>query len=243
MKFCIAIPSRLDSSRLPNKPLANINGKPLIIRVIENCEKILNKRHIYVFTPDNGIIEILDKYSYQYIKTKKNFKTGTDRIAHYANKLNYPIIINVQGDEPCINPKDILRVVDFKSKNQNFIINCYTQIKKNEDPKNINLPKVLINNKNELIYMSRLPIPGVKKINSNTKPKYFKQVCIYGFNKKDLNTFKSIKKKPFFEFYEDIEILRFLSLNKKVLMVETKKNSIGVDDQKSLNLVRKIFNK
>ncbi len=229
MKILIIIPARFSSSRLPGKPLKKILGREMILRVLDKCKKVrMNNLKILVATDDKRIKKIVEKNHFHSIMTSKNCLTGTDRVAEVAKKYSANIFINVQGDEPLISPNDIKRIIKAKKKYPDHIICGYKKMTKGENPFNTNIPKVIFNNKKELIYISRGILPFSKTKKSLGKIKYFKQVCIYGFNKKDLELFKS-EKKSFIEDQEDIEIIRFLELNKKVLMVETKSNSYAVD--------------
>ena len=124
-----------------------------------------------------------------------------------SKKIKSNLIINVQGDEPLIKPTDIKKIIDKKKLFPNHVICGYDYISKSENPSNKNLPKVVINNKNELIYISRSKVPGSKKKISQNK--FYKQVCIYAFSFYQLKKFAKTKKGPI-ETKEDIEILRFI---------------------------------
>ena len=154
--------------------------------------------------------------------------TGTDRIAEATSQIDADIYLNVQGDEPIINPDDIIKIRDAKIENMKSIINGFCWISDNENPDNTNIPKLITNEKNELVYMSRLALPGSKKIESKPK-KFKKQVCIYAFTKNELISFNNFGRKSKLEEFEDIEILRFLELNKTILMIETESGSVAVD--------------
>ena len=117
----------------------------------------------------------------------------------------------------------------------------YDRINNFENPKSINLPKVVVNSKGELIYISRALVPGAKK--SNQKIKYYKQVCIYAFNKNQLKKFYNTKKKSETENIEDIEILRFFDLSEKIKMVKLNSNSVSVDEIKDVQKAEKILKK
>lgn len=171
--------------------------------------------------------------------TSKNCNTGTDRVAEVSKKIKADIYINVQGDEPTIKKKDIKKIISAKIKFPNHVVCGYTNLLENEKPTDINIPKVLINSNRDLIYMSRLPLPGKKNFKQKTKIKYFKQVCIYAFNKDELKKFKNFKKKSAIEIAEDIEILRFFEINKKIKMIKTTNNSIAVDQKKDIKKVEK----
>jgi len=228
MKRIGVIPARYKSSRFPGKPLVEIVGIPMIIRVAKIVSDALGKENTYVATEDNRIKIVVESYGYNVVMTPDNCLTGTDRVWEVAKKIKADIYLNIQGDEPLLNPLDILRIADEKEKFPNHVINGMIDIDSEEDPTNINLPKVLINKQNELIYMSRLPIPGIKDF-SKGNPIYKKQVCIYAFNYQELKKFGESSKKAEYEKYEDIEILRFFDFSIPIKMVETSTSSLAVD--------------
>lgn len=241
MKVIVVIPARFESSRFPGKPLAKIHGKELILRVIEKCEKVVNKKNIYVATDSLKIKNFILKNNYNCCMTGKKNLTGTDRVAEIAKKIKSDIYINVQGDEPLVSPNSIKKIINSKIKNFNKVICGYTKIKNFENKQNPNIPKVVFNSNEELLYISRSAIPGSKeKFSSHT---YFKQVCIYAYNKDELTTFKNCKKKSYLEDIEDIELLRFFELGKKIKMEKTVASSVAVDVPSDIKLVERILKK
>ncbi len=228
MKIIGVIPSRYDSSRFPGKPLVTLLGKPLVIWVAELTAKALHKQNVIVATEDTSIVEVVESYGFQAILTSKKALTGTDRICEVAQHIDADIYINVQGDEPLVNPDDILKILATKKRFPNEVINGISQIHPEENHNNVNLPKVVTTEDMKLLYMSRLPIPGSKSKEIKHKA-YWKQVCIYAFNKRELQAFGEFGRKSFLESIEDIEILRFLELNIPVRMVETSGSSYAVD--------------
>ncbi len=241
MKILIVIPARYKSTRLPGKPLKKILGKELILRVLEKCKKIKKKNiKIIVATDDSRIKKLVDKNGFNTILTSERCLTGTDRVAEVGKKIFADIYINVQGDEPLINKNDIMNIIKAKMKNPNHVICGYKKMEKNENPNNINIPKLIFNKKKELIYISRHSIPFLKNKNKKDKKIYYKQVCIYAFNRKELKMFYS-QKKGIIENNEDIEIIRFIELNKKILMVETKSKSYAVDTKDDIARIEKVL--
>jgi len=238
MTTSIIIPARFGSSRYRGKPLVKILGKEMVIRVADICKKIKDVK-VFVATDSKKIANVVKKYGYKYIFTSSNCLTGTDRVAEASKKIRSKIYVNVKGDEPTINPKDIMKVIKTKKKYPNHVICGYDKVHSFEKPSNINLPKVVVNSKGELIYISRALVPGAKK--SNQKIQYHKQVCIYAFNKKQLKKFSSMKKKSDTESIEDIEILRFFDLNEKIKMVKLNSNSVAVDEVKDVKKAEKIL--
>jgi 3-deoxy-manno-octulosonate cytidylyltransferase (CMP-KDO synthetase) len=227
MKTCVIIPARFNSSRFPGKPLVKLNGKEMILWVSEICAKAVNISNVFIATDDKRISDLVIKNGYQSIMTSSDLLTGTDRVAEAAKLLDYDIYVNVQGDEPLLEPKDILKAIELKKKYPEFVINSYCSLAANEDPNNLNIPKVVITDNSELIYISRAVIPKSKK--SNFELIFKKQVCIYSYNKNDLLKFLDYGKKSKVEKIEDIEILRFFELNIKIKMFEASKSSLAID--------------
>ena len=232
MSFNIVIPCRLKSSRLPEKPLKLINGMPLVFWTWKNCNKVVENNKIFIATDSNKIINVCKKFNINYILTSQKNLTGSDRVAEASNKLKSNTIINLQGDEPLINPNDIKKFINFALKNKNFVTNAYTKIKTKHEFFSSKVIKIIMNKEKNLLYMSRAGIP------LNKRREYtfgFKQVCIYGFPKKILCTyFGKNKKKSFFENIEDIEILRFLENNYSIKMLKVNDNILSIDTKKDL---------
>lgn len=228
MRSVVLIPARFGSSRYPGKPLVNLLGKPMILWVAELSAKAVGKNNVYIATEDSRIASVVQEAGFNAVMTTDDALTGTDRLAQAAEKIDADIYINVQGDEPLVNPIDILKIRDEKIKTPEFIINGFSWLNESEDPNSVNIPKVITNEKNEMIYMSRVALPGFKD-KKNAPKKYKKQVCIYAFTKQELMDFKNLNRKSELELSEDIEILRFLEINKKIRMVETNPGSLAVD--------------
>ena len=233
MKIAIVIPARFKSSRFPGKPLANILGKPLIIWVAQLCENAIGKKNVYIATDDSSIANVVERHGFKKIMTSSNCLTGTDRVAEASNKIDAEIIINVQGDEPLVDPEDIKKIIKEKKNNPNAVICGYSKITAPEKPEDLNICKVIFNENNNLIYASRAPLPGSK--DHINKPKnYFKQVCIYAFNRNELEKFFNYSRKSYLESFEDIEIIRFLEWGQEVRMIETSSSSIAVDNPEDI---------
>ena len=241
MNVSIVIPARYGSSRYRGKPLAKILGREMVLRVADICKKIVGLKNLYIATDSKLIEKVVLRAGYKVIITSKKCLTGTDRVAEASKKIKSNIIINVQGDEPTINPDDIRKIIKAKKKYFNHVICGYDKIHKFENPSSLNLPKVVVNSLNELIYISRALVPGAKKKTQNIQ--YHKQVCIYAFNKKQLNKFFSKKKKSETENIEDIEILRFFDLNEKIKMVKLNSDSVAVDEIQDIKKAEKLLKK
>ena len=235
-KACVVIPARYNSSRFPGKPLVNILEKPMILWVAELASTAVGREHVYVATESDLIKSVVESAGFNVLMTSDKCLTGTDRICEAAKFLDYEIIVNVQGDEPVLNPLDIVSCIKIKSTYVDSVINGYTCVGLNENPSNKNIPKVIFNESNHLVYMSRKALPGFKS-ETNAPKKFFKQVCIYGFNHNDLALFSSFGRKSHLETFEDIEILRFLEFPSPIMMFECSTGSLAVDVPSDVILV------
>ncbi|GAB6120617.1 3-deoxy-manno-octulosonate cytidylyltransferase [Dysgonomonas termitidis] len=240
-KIIGVIPARYKSSRFPGKPLALINGKPMIIYVAELTAKALGIENTYVATDDQRIFDSVTSFGFNVVMTSESCLTGTDRLWDFAQQIEADIYVNIQGDEPLLNPDDIKSIVNEKLKYPDYVINGMCSVLDDEDPKNINIPKVLTDKDKNLIYMSRLAIPGIKSESLSIKPIYKKQVCIYAFSYEELKAFGSETEKAYYEQFEDIEILRFFDLNIPIKMVETTGSTIAVDNPEDILAVERIL--
>ncbi|MBR9867927.1 MAG: 3-deoxy-manno-octulosonate cytidylyltransferase [Oceanospirillales bacterium] len=228
MKTIIVIPARYKSSRFPGKPLVKLADKPMIQWVAELSAKTVGIENVFIATDDKHIESSVHRMGYQVVMTSENCLTGTDRLAEVAKKVEADIYINVQGDEPLVDPEDILKIIDAKKANPNDVINGYAVIGANENPENINIPKVIFTEDKRMVYMSRNALPGFK--NDINKPtEYYKQVCIYAFSRQELLDYGAFGRKSKLEYSEDIEIIRYMEWGQTVRMVETRPGSLAVD--------------
>ena len=233
----VVIPARYKSSRFPGKPLAKIKGKEMILHVAEKAEQAIGKENVYIATENQLIANIVRKSGYKVIITSDSCLTGTDRIAEASKEINADIFVNVQGDEPMIDPEDIKKVIKLKKDNPNYVINCMSQLHKDEDSNDKKIPKIVCDLEDNLLYSSRNSIPTRK---SQDSKKIMKQVCIYAFSKSQLNKFYSLSKTPL-EFEEDIEIIRCLEKGMLVKMLKVDKVSYAVDYPEDIKIVEKVL--
>ncbi|RUP83082.1 3-deoxy-manno-octulosonate cytidylyltransferase [Alteromonas sp. KS69] len=237
----VVIPARFASSRYPGKPLVPLLGKPMIIWVAELSEKAVGKENVYIATDDTRIKDVVEAQGFNVVMTGKAL-TGTDRLAEAAQHIDADIIVNVQGDEPLADPQDILNIIAEKQACLGMVINGFCYLNESEDPRNINIPKVITTEDDKLVYMSRVALPGYKE-ESNAPTTYKKQVCIYAFTKEELKKYQDFGRKSELEHSEDIEILRFLELNVGIKMIETKPGSYAVDTPEDVAVVEAALTK
>lgn len=226
MKVALVIPARYKSSRFPGKPLVEIAGKPMIRRTWERCIQAVPAEQVYVATDDERIRRCCEEAGIQTVMTSGDCMTGTDRVYDASNQIDADLFVNVQGDEPVIDPDDIAKVVEASRVHPEMVINAMCPITVEADYTSVTIPKVVARPDGRLLYMSRGPIP------SNKEHRFIsamKQVCVYAFPKLALAAFASVPRRTPLEGLEDIEIIRFLELGYDVLMVEVSSSSIAVD--------------
>lgn len=214
----VVIPARLKSTRFPNKPLHKINGREMILHV---CDRVAPFYNCIVATPDHQIMDLVEQAGYKAIYTTE-CKTGTDRVAQVASMINADIYVNVQGDEPLVNIKDIEKVVNFKQIYYNTVVGSMTFMETNGP----DIVKVFLSGG----YLRNLTRKGTS---------VFRQCGIYAFNKEELEAFYNIdeqEKEAWLDAYEDIELMRFLELDIPVKMVDIK-GSKAVDRLKDIQKI------
>jgi len=226
MNYAIIIPARYESSRLPGKPLLDLDGIPMVVRTYRQCAKACPREKIYVATDDPRIEEVCGAYGIQSIRTSSNCLTGTDRVAECARRLDADVFINIQGDEPVFNPDDISRLIVAINQYPGEVLNGVCKIHEESQFRSVNTPKVVMRADNRLLYMSRAAIPTSKKQGFETA---WRQVCAYAFPRSALEAFIAQPVKTALEQIEDIEILRFLELGFEVRMIALSEDSIAVD--------------
>ena len=232
----IIIPARMDSSRFPNKVLVDINNFPMVIATANQVKDI---DRVVIATDSEEVVKVAKEYGYDAVMTSSEHKSGTDRINEAAQKLDIKddeILINVQADEPFIEPEVVQKVYDrvkkAKKSDEDFmIVSCYKKIDNfhADDP---NLVKVVLDVNQNAIYFSRSKIP----YNRGDIKSYFGHIGIYGFTKKSLNDFCSLPSAPI-EDIEKLEQLRAIYHDKKILMVEVDTQSVGIDTKEDLQRV------
>ncbi|MFJ3052278.1 3-deoxy-manno-octulosonate cytidylyltransferase [Pseudomonas nitroreducens] len=225
--YAVIIPARYQSSRLPGKPLVQLNGVPMIVRTYRQCLKACPAERIHVATDDDRIREVCEQHGISVLMTSSQCLTGTDRLAECAQQLDADIFINVQGDEPVFNPDDLRRMIEACRQWPGEVLNGYCAIDEEAQFRSTSTPKVVLRPDGRLLYMSRATIPGTK---SNEFVRGWRQVCLYAFPRESLAAFAACDGKTPLESLEDIEILRFLELGWEVRMLELSQDSIAVDN-------------
>ena len=236
----IIIPARLASTRFPQKVLADIGGLPMVVRT---AKKVQHLDRVVVAADDELIISTCQEHGIEAMLTSTTHKSGTDRINEAAKKLNLKdddIVINVQADEPFIEPEVVESLIKklkyLQKQNESFIMgSCYNAINA-QSAEDSNLVKVVLDDKDNAIYFSRSKIP----YNQGGGAKYFGHIGIYGFSKKSLNEFCQLKDAPI-EDIEKLEQLRAIYHQKKITMVKVTSTGFGIDTKEDLKRAVEIF--
>ena len=235
MKKVIIIPARLDSSRLPKKVLLDLKGKTVIQRVYEQCLKVKNVDEVYVATDSLEIKEVCETFTNQVIITKSTHQSGTDRIGEAVSAIACDIVINVQGDEPFIEPSLIEALVNSFSNSDISMSSAMSKINNIKDLQNTNVVKVVTDLHNNALFFSRSLIPfprDVKEISIANemlkKYQFYRHIGIYGYRKDFLLKFVNMEQ-SYLEKVEKLEQLRALENGFKIKMIETDSSLMGID--------------
>jgi 3-deoxy-manno-octulosonate cytidylyltransferase (CMP-KDO synthetase) len=239
------IPARYQSTRLPGKPLAIIGGKPMIQRVYEQCMQSSVLAGVVVATDDERIVEVVKGFGGNVVLTGAQHPSGTDRCFEAAQKMGLSeesVIINIQGDEPFINPKQIdLLATCFDDANTN-IATLVKRLTKMEELESVTTAKVVLDANSNAMYFSRSPIPFVRneqKENWLANYIFYKHIGIYGYKYKVLEQLVALKQTPL-ELAESLEQLRWLEQGFKIKVKITDYEAFAVDTPNDLEIANKM---
>ncbi len=236
------IPARYDSSRFPGKPLVDIDGKSMIQRVYEQCSKSISISKLIVATDDQRIADHVRLFGGNVTLTSNKHQSGTDRCAEVAD--NYPefdILINIQGDEPMINPDQIDLLCKCFENPQASIATLVKKIGSNDELFNENTPKVILNKNSEAILFSRTAIPflrGKAKENWIEQYTFYKHIGIYGFKTETLKILSNLPLSTL-ESAEALEQLRWIENGYRIHAAITDKESQAIDTPEDLEKLLK----
>ncbi len=225
--LAVVIPARFESSRFPGKPLVDLDGVPMVVRTHRQCVSAVDASMVFVATDDQRIAAVCRSEGIEVIETSSGCLTGTDRVAECAEILGVNTLVNVQGDEPVIDPADVATMVEAALAEPDEVLNGYCGIEDEAAYRDPSVPKAVVAPDGRLLYMSRGPVPASK---GGTFRMAWRQVCIYAFPRAALRAFADHGVKSRLEDIEDIEILRFLEMGWTVRMVLLSDTSIPVDD-------------
>lgn len=246
IKFAGIIPARYASTRFPGKPLVKIGDKTMIQRVYEQVSKVLE--YVYVATDDDRIYNEVTRFGGKAIMTSDQHRSGTDRCYEAYTRLNrhFDVIINIQGDEPFIQPGQIQTLMDCFSDNQIQIATLVRKIT-SEDGLDFllspNHPKVVINNQLDAVLFSRAVIPYLRNIPVSDYLQhhtFYSHIGIYAYQTKVLEKLVSLLPSSL-EIAESLEQLRWLENGYRIRVGFTAERSVGIDTPDDLKEVEKLF--
>ncbi|MBK0384223.1 3-deoxy-manno-octulosonate cytidylyltransferase [Pedobacter sp. SD-b] len=246
MKILGIIPARYDSTRFPGKPLIDLAGKSMIQRVYEQAKKASSLADVVVATDDERIFKAVKKFKGNVIMTLPSHKSGTDRCAEVSKKMiGFDAIINIQGDEPLIDPKQINLLANCFNDISTELATLVKKIETDEELFNQNTPKVIINKNSEAIYFSRQVIPFIKGVSTDQLLKthiFYKHIGIYGYRTTTLGIISKLKLGNL-EQSEQLEQLRWIENGYTVKVALTKKESLAIDVPADVNKVLEALKK
>ncbi len=237
------IPARYDSTRFPGKALVKIGSKSMIQRVYEQATKVLEV--VYVATDDKRILDEVERFKGKAVLTSAHHKSGTDRAAEAIelisrqSTLQFNAVINIQGDEPFIDPRQIKLLIDCFNNPSTEIATLVSPLTSLSDLLNPNYPKVVLNKMREAIYFSRSPIPYVRDFPQEewlNNFRFLQHIGIYGYR---TNILKEITKlqPTSLELAESLEQNRWLELGYRIKTAETHLKNISIDTPEDLRKI------
>jgi 3-deoxy-manno-octulosonate cytidylyltransferase (CMP-KDO synthetase) len=259
LKVIAIIPARYKSTRLPGKPLLDLAGKPIIQHVYEQTAKAQLVGEILVATDDERIAQAVEAFGGRAVMTSDAHETGTDRIAEVARTLDTEVIVNVQGDEPFIDPLTIDSAVEPLLEDTSLSMSTTCEmLAQAEDLFNPNIVKVVVDANNNALYFSRAPVPFLRTADQDMQrsiinpeaiidhlkrepqllASYRKHTGLYVYRKNFLLDFTTWPRSPL-EQIESLEQLRALEHGYKIRVVMVKKRSIGIDTPADLERARR----
>lgn len=227
------IPARFASTRFPGKPLIDLAGKSMLQRVYEQCQKSKSLERIIIATDDERIFSHAKSFGAEVCMTSETHPSGTDRCAEVALKMNIEndVIINIQGDEPLINPNQIDLLANCFVDAKTQIATLIKQIENEEILFNTNTPKVILDSENFAIYFSRECIPHIRNkekkewLNSHI---FYQHIGIYAYQKNVLQEITKLHSSPL-EKAESLEQLRWIEHQYKIKTAITTEETLAID--------------
>ncbi len=236
MKSLVIIPARYASTRFPGKPLVEINGKPMVQHVYERAKKVV--QDVYVATDDERIAKAVSNFGGKFVMTSAIHPSGTDRCAEALSKIEgeFDLVVNVQGDEPFLDPNQIEKIIECFNDAETQIATLITPIKKSEILFDSNKVKVVCNQNNFALYFSRNPIPFQRDTAQEDwlgQHDYYLHLGIYGFKQSVLKQVANFESTPL-EQMEKLEQLRWLEHGLKIKTAVTNQHNFGIDTPEDL---------
>lgn len=235
------IPARYASTRFPGKPLATIAGRPMIQHVVERVRQARTVSRIVVATEDARIKGVVESFGGEAVLTRPDHRTGTDRVAEVAAHIEAEIYVNVQGDEPLIDPGTVDGLVEAMLENSEMHIGTpCSAIDQPNDIMDPNIVKVVRDFDSNALYFSRAPIPWIRDTAKTTAPRFWKHLGLYAFRRDALLEFPTLPPGEL-EGVEQLEQLRWLENGFHIGVVETDYDAVSVDVPADVERVEKLL--
>ncbi len=240
MKIVAIIPARMGSSRFPGKPLTSILGRTMIEHVYQRVALCEQLDATIIATCDEEIREAAESFGAPVIMTSDAHERASDRVAEAAEKLDADVIVMVQGDEPMIFPDMIDAAVEpFQKDDSVGCVNLSRRLSSQDEYENPNTIKVVTDNKNNAMYMTRAPVPTLTG-NGLADTIALKQVCVIVFTYSELELYTRLEPTPL-EQYESVDMLRLMEHGRVVHMVPTDRDTIAVDCPEDVSRVEEML--
>jgi 3-deoxy-manno-octulosonate cytidylyltransferase (CMP-KDO synthetase) len=240
LQIVAVIPARFASSRFPGKALADLDGRPMIEHVYERAARSRAVSRVIVATDDLRIADAVTRFGGEVRLTRADHPSGTDRLAEVAASLDCDVVVNVQGDEPLIDPAAIDEAVaPLVSDSGVHVTTLYRRITDPAELKNPNVVKVALDRAGFALYFSRAPIPFVRNPREGWPP-FYRHIGLYAYRRSALLVLAALEPTPL-ERAESLEQLRALEHGIRIKAVETAYDSIGVDTPEDLEHVRRLL--
>ena len=246
-RIVAVVPARYGSTRFPGKSLVSIKGKPMIQWVYERTQRSLLISRVIVATDDERIMKAVTSFGGEVFMTSSSHQSGTDRIAEVTRKLNCDIVVNVQGDEPLIQPEMIDQAVEPLIEDTSIPMSTLcNKIERREEAFDTNVVKVVFDNNNFALYFSRAPIPWDREHWSGKEQfsemaltgTMYKLIGLYAYRREFLLAYADLPQ-TMHEAMEKLEQLRVLDHGHKIKVVVTPYESFGVDIPDDLGKILK----
>ena len=240
MKVVGIIPARLGSTRIPDKMLADINGKPLIQHTCENVRDLDILDELIVATDSRRIFDVVMSFGCRAVMTSEKCRTGTDRVAEAARSVDCGIVINVQGDEMCFPSQVLEKVIQILEENADSVMGSVAApILSEEDYLNPNVVKVVIDHSRNALYFTRAPVPHSKSGGMREGTPYYQHIGVYSYRRDFLLKYPDLKASVL-EETESLEQLRALENGHRIKMAVVNTPGLRIDTPEDLEKAREM---
>jgi 3-deoxy-manno-octulosonate cytidylyltransferase (CMP-KDO synthetase) len=240
-KVVVVIPARYGSTRLPGKPLVSLAGQTMIQRVYDRARSAKSVHEVIVATDDDRIIQVVQAFGGKARMTRQDHRTGTERVAEVAAHVEGEVFVNVQGDEPLLDPAAVDTAVEALLEDEhNAVATVATPIKTPADIMDPNVVKVVLDFDDNALYFSRAPIPWVRDTKTDIRVRHMKHLGLYVFRREALLEYPTLPQGEL-ERIEQLEQLRWMENGTKIRVAEVEHDAVSVDVPEDVARVEKLL--